>query len=401
MKLFAQHGSKGGNRIREGIERGLLDGLIVSPRDIRYETMVTMLDELAGLDSDVERLFDPQFYACFHAPLPGSRLGQLVEDDYSYFGARRRSALERETNVRSDIRACLEFQADLNLTALIAPNIVIRRSLDSREAVIAKSFIRNTAEVHGELAYDLPIYATLAISIPALLNRQELHGLLSDLTALDVPPRGFYVLIENPEGEIPPWLIEPEALANWLLINHSLKVNGFEVINGYSDVLSPYLGATGADAGAGGWWNTLKTFSLGRFEASAGGGRFPIARYTSCALLKSIRYTELHALRDEVPDVLNGLPTDNIYDSDDGSKPDEFWKEALQNWEAIRELNEQLIQTGDLEASLGACRDALNGAEQCYVEAAETGVALRDRSNSQHIDAIRDGLASFERQAEI
>jgi hypothetical protein len=401
MKLFAQHGSNGKNRIPDGFERGLLDGVIMSPRDIRYQTLIATLDEIADLDADAARLFDPQFYGCFHATLPGSRLGELNKGDYAYFGTRRRSALEREANVRTDIRACLEFQADLNLTAFIAPNIVIRRSLDSREAVIAKSFIRNTAEVHEEIGYDLPVFATLAISIPALLNRQELHGLLSDLTALDVPPRGFYLLIENPEGDVSPWLMEPEALANWLLINHSLKINGFEVINGYSDVLSPYLGITGADAGAGGWWNTLKTFSLSRFEPTAGGGRFPIARYTSCALLKSIRYTELHALRDEVPEILNDLPTDALYDADEGSKPEEYSNEALQNWEAIRELNDRLIVEGDIEGSLEACRDALNDAEQYYVQAAEAGVALRDRSNSQHIDAILDGLASFERQAEI
>ncbi len=401
MKLFAQHGSKGGTRIRDGLERGLLDGVIMSPRDVRYETLRNTLDEIAGADGEAERLFDPQFYACFHAALAGSRLGQLIEDDYTYFASRRRSALEREANVRADIRACLEFQADLNLTAFIAPNIVIRRSLDSREAVIAKSFVRNTAEVYEELGYDLPIYATLAISVPALLNRQELHAVLSDLTALDVPPRGFYLLIENPERDIPPWLIEPEALASWLLINHSLKINGFEVINGYSDLLSPFLGITGADAGAGGWWNTLKTFSLSRFEPAAGGGRFPIARYTSCALLKSIRYTELDALREEVPEVVNDLPTDDLYDPDGGSKPDEYANEALQNWEAIKQLNEQLIAEDDLEASLDACRSALDAAEQYYVAAAEAGVALRDRSNAQHIDAIRDGLASFERQAEI
>lgn len=401
MKLFAQHGSKGGSRICDGLKRGLIDGVILSPRDAKYASLVDALDKFAAVDGEADRLFDPQFYACFHTTLPGARMGQLVEGDYTYFGARRRAALEREANVRNDIQACLAFQADLNLTALIAPNIVVRRSLDSREAVIAKSFVRNTAEVHAELGFDRPVYATLAISTPALLNRQELHGMLSDLTALDVPPRGFYLLIENPEGEVPPWLVEPEVLANWLLINHSLKINGFEVINGYSDVLSPYLGATGADAGATGWWNTLKTFSLRRFEPTGGGGRFPVARYTSCALLKSIRYTELDALREEIPDVLNGLPTDAMYDEADGSKPDPFSNEALQNWDAIGELNRRLVQDGDLTGSLDACRSALNDAEQQYVSANAAGVALRDRSNQQHIDAIRDGLASFERQAEI
>jgi hypothetical protein len=401
MKLLAQHGSKGGSRIRDGLERDVIDGVIASPRDIRLETLGDLFNDVEAINPNADRLFDPQFYACFHTALPGARMGQLIEGDYTYFGSRRRAGLERETNVRSDIRACLEFQADLNVTAFISPNIVVRRSLDSREAVIAKSFVRNAAEVRDELNLELPLYATLAISIPALLNRQELHGVLSDLTALDVPPNGFYILIENPEGDVPPWLIEPEALANWLLINHSLKINGFEVINGYSDILSPYLGATGADAGAGGWWTTLKTFSLRRFEATAGGGRFPVARYTSCALLKSVRYNEFDALRQEIPDIVNGLPSDSLYDPAKGSKPDDYSDEALQNWDAIKDLNDELIKPDDLAGSLEACRDALAEAEQYYVNAAEAGVALRDRSNEQHIDAIRDALASFERQAEV
>ena len=34
MKLFAQHGASEGEKINEGFVRGLLDGVIYSPRDV-------------------------------------------------------------------------------------------------------------------------------------------------------------------------------------------------------------------------------------------------------------------------------------------------------------------------------------------------------------------------------
>jgi hypothetical protein len=73
-----------------------------------------------------------------------------------------------------------------------------------------------------------------------------------------------------------------------MLINHTLTLNGFDTINGYSDILTPFLGAGGGGVGATGWWSNLRTFSLDRFNPPVGGGRQPIERYLSCALLNRI-----------------------------------------------------------------------------------------------------------------
>src|SRR5205085_961965 len=98
-----------------------------------------------------------------------------------------------------------------------------------------------------------------------------------------------------------------DVIAAWMLINHTLRVNGFDVINGCSDILTPFLAASGASAGAVGWWSNLRTFSLDRFAPAAGGGRLPIPRYLSVNLLNRITFTELDALRALVPGILNGL----------------------------------------------------------------------------------------------
>lgn len=292
-------------------------------------------------------------------------------------------------------------QPQLPLTGLIAPNIVIRRSFDSVEASIAKEFIRNTAVVARRVAPKKAVYATLAVSTAALGDRIELQNFLQEITEMDAPPTGFYLLLERPDQAIPPSLTEQDVLSRWMLINHTLKVNGFKLINGYTDGIAPYIGAAGGDAVASGWFNTLKSFSLKKFEPALDQfARRAVARYMSKALLKSIRYTELHDLRGSFPEVMNGLSTDTYYDKDEGSEPAESVHEALQNWEAIRAMINR-CSVGNVAKSLVACHQALDDAEDLYARIADRGYTLRDRSSNAHIDPIRYELNAFSELAEI
>jgi hypothetical protein len=99
-------------------------------------------------------------------------------------------------------------------------------------------------------------------------------------------------------------LFNAEVIAGWMFLNHVLSVYGFLVINGFSDLLTPFLEAAGAEAGATGWWSNLRTFSLERFSPATGDGRTPTER---CALLNRITYYELDILRRRVRSVLNRL----------------------------------------------------------------------------------------------
>ena len=145
MKLFAQHGAQAGEKIEEGFTRGLLDGVIYSPRDVSLETLRSKLAFLAEEYPSSERLVDPQYYAILLNGTEEARLGYLLEDYGAYFQARRRGQLEREKQIQQDLAAALKFQASLKITGIIAPNILIPNSLNSIEAVIAKNFIRLAA----------------------------------------------------------------------------------------------------------------------------------------------------------------------------------------------------------------------------------------------------------------
>lgn len=401
MILYAQHGAQAGEKTQAGLNAGVIGGVIYGAKDISPERLHEDLARLAAEHSSASRLLDPHYAAALKATEPGARLGNLVGDRaHGYFQPRVRRDLERSSNVEDDLRACLRYQDGLSLTGLIAPNIVIRRSLDSIEAVVSKNFIRQAAAIAREVAPGRPVFATLAISQSALGDRAELSGFLQEITELEDPPAGFYLLLEKADAMPPPSLVETGALARWMLIAHTLKISGFQVIHGYSDLLAPYLAATGADAAACGWFGTLKNFSLAKFAAARKGGQPAVARYTSVGLMKSIRHNELHSMRDLIPGVLNGLKGDELYPVDQGSTPSTIG-EAVQNWEAVGAMIAR-CQLPTVAASITACQHALDSAEALYAEIAMTvPQRLDERSNFSHIPAIRAELNEFAELAEL
>jgi len=397
MKLFAQHGFQDGEKIAEAIDQHILDGVIYSPRDI---SLVKLQEKLAALETTAghaERLFDPQYYASFLKGTASSRLGYLA-DEYPYLNATRRQQLERESQVEKELRAVFGFQSNLKVSKVIAPNILIPSSLDSVEAVIAKNFIRMSGEIYNDLNDSRPLLVTLALSRDALLDTQELNAFLNEITILDNPPAGFYLLIAARSSDARTELYNTDVVAAWMLLNHTLALNGFEVINGYSDIMTPFLGAAGGNAGAFGWWSNLRTFSLDRFAASSGGGRLPIQRYLSNALLNRITYFELEQLRVKWPGVLNGLANDSLYPVG-GSEPPRN-REVVQSWEAIQKLNSTLIADDQL-ISLKQCENAVSAAIDNY-DLVKTLIPRLDiKSNDEHLASLQEGMSLFRKMAEL
>ncbi|MFH0922256.1 MAG: hypothetical protein V1913_18075 [Fibrobacterota bacterium] len=403
MKLYAQQGHAEGEKIRDGLKQGLIDGVILSPKDISDATLDQKLSEYPTLSKNPDLLFDPQFYACF---LPGTqdvRLGKLEECYSDYFGTRRRSQLEREKNVVADLKHVLEFQVKKKpLTAIIAPNVLVKRSLDSREAAISGQFIRLAKETYEKLNDKRPLYATLAVSREAVLNKAELLEFMNELTVLDPRPDGFYLLMAGRDSEVRTEIMNADVIAAWMYINYTLKLNGYRVINGYSDVLTPFLGAVGGIAGATGWWSNLRTFSLNRFEPASGGGRLPIQRYLSTVLINRITFYELGQLQalgktnSRVPKVLNGLPTDASYPEASNYEPQRS-AEVLQTWDALKHLNNK-FNDKDIEKAIGKCMGALKQAEDAY---AQITIPLDIKSNADHLEALREGIREFMKMAEM
>ncbi len=393
MKLYAQHGFGDGDKIQSGLNDQSIQGAIMSPKDLKPETMVRKMQEILGAHPNADILMDPLFYANLYAAEPNVKLGRLP--DWDFFSGFRRNQLEDPNRIDTVLESYLKSQVDLPVTAVIAPNIYISRSFDSIEAAIAKNFIRRTASIYGEERNDKrPVYASILVSREALLQRDEFNLFLNDITALENPPDGFYIIIGARSSAARTDIFHADVIASWMLMNHAMNINGLEVINGYSDILTPFLGIAGATAGATGWWSKLRMFGLDSLLPTAGGGRLPIIRYLSVLLMSRITHTEKDAFSVFVPEILNSFRHDGDY-----SPEPERAVEVLQSWESLRKLIDNLVQD-NMEDSFKAAAAALDTAERAYATL-KSQVAIDPKSNDEHLEAIRQGIAVFKQAAEI
>ncbi len=395
MKLYAQHGYGEGEKINQGLQNGLISGAIYGAKDITPDRLKDRLNAIATLAPDAGRIFDPQYYVSLIGSDPNIRLGRLEE--YPYFAVRRRGQLESNELITDEIKKLLEFQQKLPVTSIVSPNILISRSFDSVEAVIAKNFIRHAKKVYTTLGDKRPLFVTLAISREALTDFVELKGFLNDITLLNEPPEGFYLLIGARSIDARTDIYNADVIAAWMLLNYSLKINGYQVINGYSDLISPFLGAVGGDIGCTGWWSNLRMFSLNRFTPEATGGRLPVQRYLSKKLLNRITFYELSALRKIIPNgIINSLSMDGMYEDE----PDRA-KEVLQSWEALSHLLNSLTESENVSENLAKCVAALKFAENLYTSINAIPYHLDAKSDGSHLEALLEGINLFKKRAEI
>ncbi len=389
MKLYAQSGYGPGEKISEGISKGFIDGAIFSPKDSGFDTVTNHMKDVTDKGGKV--FFDPQYYVSLYANSPDAKLGKL--EDWNYFKTANKSQLEISANVDKAIENVYNIQKGLPVDAFIMPNIYISESFDSRVGVIAKNFIRQSVGNYRKSSNGKPIYATLAVCREALLDQSEFEEFVNDITVLDDPPDGFYLIIGARDTNIKSDIYHTDVIANWMYLNHSLKINGFKVINGYSDIISPFLGAVGADGGATGWHSNLRHFSIDRYVPKRSGGRQPIIRYLSQLLMNRVTCSEKDALREFVPEIENHLSMDSEYNPEP-----ERSREVLQSWEAIKSMIDKYC-ADDLRDNIEKLKKATIDAENAYTNV--SGLTLDSKSRDDHLAAFQEGITEFEKLVEL
>lgn len=393
MKLYAQIGHGLGDKVNKGLSQNLIAGAIFSPKDLQKSTMKEKISAMRSEFTDAEILIDPQFYISLYSGSQEINAGKIF--DWDYFKTYRKGQLELNETIDKVLNEYFQEVVDFDATGIISPNIYISQSFDSREAVIAKNFIRQAKRIYDSFGETRPLYTSLIVSRETLQDRREFEEFINDITLLDNPPDGFYLIVASRSTESISDIYHTDVVANWMVLNLSLSINGFQVINGYSDLLTPFLGAAGGTAGATGWFSNLRMFSMERFYRSSG-GKLPVIRYLSKALLNRIMVSEKDIISQFVPEVINDLPHDEDY------KPEpERSEEILQSWEAINSLNDELADD-DIEESLNKTRLFVQHAEQIYSEIASSGIPPLDKkSRDDHIQPLLEGLRQFKERAEL
>lgn len=393
MKLFAQCGHGPSDKLIKGTKKKLIDGLIFGCKDIIPKKIEEYTTQLFKLDPNIEILLDPQFYTTLYANDPNLKEGKLTE--WSFFKSYRRSNLEVVKTVDNALIDVFSSISQLPITSIISPNIYIPKSFNSIEAVVAKNFIRRSRPIlEKKFKNKKKIYCTLAFSINALLDKQEFEEFINDLTIIDNPPDGYYLLLSTKNGEIDE-LFDPNIISNWMLLNFTLSINGFRVINGYSDIFSSILGIVGAYGGATGWWSNLQNFSIKRFVNDRSGGRQPIVKYLSNKLFERIPHPDIKRYYDILGNkVLNKLPFDSEYISGEPDRKNEIY----QTWETLKNLNNSIITPDDIKKSFQNIQEKFHDAISIINNLNHLG--LSDISVN-HIDVLQESIELFKRRAEI
>jgi hypothetical protein len=400
MKLYAQHGHAPSDKMLRATEEGVIDGVILSPRYLIPQKVTETVQELKEKNPDIEIIIDPEFYATRYTGTPNAKLRYL--EKWPYFVPRKRNELLVGTNaIDSVLKDAFEAQISHNCTTLIAPNVYISNSFDSIEAAIGIGFINRARIVADDMDINVPIYATIAVGRDAIVKREDFLSFLNAITAIDSPPDGIYALVgagptDERVGTIRSEILASDVIGGWMLLNYSLSINGINTINGCADVLSPLLGIAGGAAGATGWWSNLQVFSMERYLRVGSGGQPPLKRYLSKPLLNRITINEREAFVEVVPEIMNDLKTDTLYESREPSRTDE----ALQTWEAISSLNDHLI-SGDIERDLAQFKRHTEDAEELYNKLRSHGFSERYEANIEYITTLRESIDVFIQLAEF
>jgi hypothetical protein len=396
MKLYAQHGYGPGDKLNSGLSAGVLDGVVLGAKDTSKEQIDALIAGLKNAKPDADILFDPHYYASILPRDQDYRLGNLKS--YPYWGDAARNDLFflDQANIQKDLRQCLEYQNTLPLSAFIAPNIVVRQTLNSRDGVSASLFINHASVIADEVNAHRPVLATIALSREALLDSAELERFVQIITSLKNPPNGFYVLLAL-SGPLNSELFHADVIANLLFLVSSLKLNGFEVVMGYSDLIGPILAIAGLDAGCSGWFQTLRMFSLNRFEAGPGGGKPPRPSYLSRRLFNRIFVSELLPAVIADPNVQNGFASDDAYFIDEEVKePETKAEECIQSWDTLQRL-QNTFSAGTQRERLKNVQAFLQEALALYKSLRRRGLSFELKSSETHLEPALEGIAQFQR----
>jgi hypothetical protein len=397
MNIYAQHGHQPSDKIVTGLEEKVVDGVIFSTRYADPQRMQERIADVRSVRRNADVLVDPEFYATRQIGTPNCQLGYL--EDWDYFTAQRRRDLVKSDVVAGVLSQTFNILNPLDVSAHIAPNIYISQSFDSMEAGIALNFIAGSKAAFGN---DKPVYATLAVDRRALLNTADFKAFLNDLTVLENPPDGYYVLIGggliNERNDLAhSEIVDGNIIGGWMLLNFILSQNGFRVLNGCADILTPFLGAAGGDVGATGWWSNLRVFSMGRYvKPEKAGGALPTPRYVSKLLLNRIKQNELIAYSRALPAVLNRLPHDGDYTSGTPTRK----IEALQTWEALQSMGNNIVPS-NLDASLENLSEQVARAKAAYAHLQSRGLSEGIETVNEYLDQLSGAVDEFKKLAEL
>lgn len=394
--LFAQQGYGKGSKIDVGLAGGFLDGVVVSPRDESRASVEALVGQYRAAGADVV-LFDPQFYA---STIPDPNARYLV--DYEYF---RPNLVYRNFITPSDITAyvdgALGFQARLQVTHFCSPTVNFA-GFGDRWNPIALTMAAESVRVKRAMNDQRPLLVSFVIDEQAMMADEGVDEFLDIITGIEA--EGYYFLIRRSENQYSQQM-EPKSLANLMYLTYVLgSVNSYQVVFGHTDLIGALLCAAGATASANGWFNNLRYFSFARFEPSAG-GRQPSPRYTSRALLNSIKVTpELDQIASvgQIRNVISGTSYDGVLNVPrPGRAPWPAEDSALHHWQVNKTLLDDISRRRTVGSRLDYVASLVRDASALYSNLVRSGVVFDALTGPHHLPQWHSAISDFRTKARL
>ena len=393
MKILAQHGYGDSTAQKSllALQSQFIDGVILSPRDIKNE----MINRIQAKDLF---LFDPQIYVSTYPIQEGWRLKNL--EDYPYFCKHEEKEFSREKNIATCIEEVLDYEQALGLKNLITPNIFIESSFDSMSAGKSSNFLAISNELWAERkTSDQNLFATLAISISALNSFRDIKKFLAEFLSQPLAITGIYIVVKFDCQPGEDAFFSSTSLANLLYLIYVLQTNDLKVIIGYANIYIPLFASVGAYAGATGLFASQKRFSLSTFQPSIRrGGSKRVQRYFSTKLNLCLKTTELNTLRklDPKQTIMNGLnKTDQFYDINSPELQNSN-QESWQMWDALKSLSNQF--SNDIPQNISKYKQHI---EKAITLGKLCNKRLEEPLNLQVLENMDKALSAFIKYAEL
>jgi hypothetical protein len=397
MTLYAQHGYQRGTKIEAGLAEGWLNGVILSPRDETRESLsayVSQLRKRRGRQPEI--MIDPQFYA---SSIPNPRLGHL--DEYPYFRpGLTRTKLASAAEVKRVAADTLGFQSSLPLDYLISPSVFVN-DLNDQDSQVALSLAAESIAFHASMDSPPPLLVSIVIDEESLQDRSRLSDFLDIVSLYEV--EGFYVVVRRRDPGYQA-AFDSRSLAGLLHLVYSLaETNDFAVVCGFTDLVGLMVDAAGAKATATGWFNSLRQFSLSRFQQSTG-GRPARSRYTSSKLLNSILITpELDTVyeRGRLDDVLSNTKYDGVFrqtNPANASWPAE--NSYLHHWGVVSSLGTSILSKKSTLEKVAELERLINAALGTYAILASSGIVFEVATGPRELRTWQEALAVFRAEVE-
>jgi hypothetical protein len=396
MSILAQCGYGRGGKIEQGLNDGVIHGVIMSPRDERKNRLEQAINDWGSNHPNALVMFDPQFYA---ASLNNPRDGHLTEFDYYNNNCGLGRTHFSGTRIQGYVRECLDYQHQTfgsNAAYLISPTVLFDSFRDSWSQ-IALNMAVESADYHFSLNSPQPLLISLVISETAFQTMDAVEEFLDALTEIDT--QGFYIVIRRNSASLQNAL-ESAPFGRFMYFCHVLTtINEYEVIVGYSDWHSFLLKAAGVTHTASGWYQNLRQFSFARFKPSSGRRR-PRKRYSSAPLLSCPLITpELHDiyLANHLTLVLSGSNYDAILQNNPAADEADWTDEVscIAHWHSLNALSQRLSALSTQSARIREAEQLMQNALALYAQLDSQNVYFDPTTGSDHILEWQDSLQEF------